>query len=247
VAARVEQGGDSIRITTIRGTFSGALGEPPAITERILDFLIRSHALRQVFPAPIRLAPNWSPSLVATLCFQLFGSMAHVGSVEDPPRELPERPLRSLSLLHIAVARGDCAEVTRQLAKGIPIGLLNQEGLPPLHWALVLEKTEMLELLVSRGAGVEAPTSEGVTVLMAAAEFGKLDHLRWLLAQGANPRAGDNRGFTALHRAAELGHREIVELLLAAGADPHAEAQGHTAISVAREKGHAEIVRLLGG
>jgi len=245
VAAQVEQEGDAVRIAAIHGTFSAGTDEPPRFTERVLDFLIRSHALGLVFPAPLPPGAEQDPSRAGLLCFSFFGNMAHVASVEEPPADLPEPPLRSISLLHIAVARGDAAGVESHLAAGIPVDLPSQDGLPPLHWALSLEPEDILELLVSRGSPVDVRSTEGATTLMTASQRGKPGKLRWLLDHGADPNAFDLRGFTALHRAAETGNRDGVEILLARGADPQAEAQGHTPASLAEGRGHPEIVRLL--
>jgi hypothetical protein len=245
VAAQVEQEGKEVRIEAIHGSFSDE-EEPASRTERIFDFLIRSHALGLIHPAPISEAAELIPSQVALFCFSMFGNMAHVASVEEPPRTVPEPPLRSISLLHMAVARADAGGVEVQLSRGVPINLLGRDGLPPFHWALGCEKTDMLEFLLSKGCDVDVRSAEGATTLMTASQGARAGHLSWLLAHDANPNARDARGFTALHRAAEMGHRELVEILLAGGADPRAEAHGHTPLSLAEKRGHPDIASRLG-
>lgn len=244
VAAQVEQEGDAVRIESIHGTITGDPGEPPRFTERVLDFLIRSHALDLVYPAPLPPGAEKDPARAGLLCFSFYGNLAQVAAAEEPPADTPAAPLRSDSLLHIAVARGDPVRVEMQLAAGIPIDLPSKSGLPPLHWALTGTE-DMLEFLVSKGSPVDVRSTEGATALMTEAQRGKAGHLRWLLDHGADPNARDLRGFTALHRAAETGNRAGVEFLLAKGADPRAEAQGHTPLSLAGARGHPEIAGLI--
>lgn len=242
VAAQVEQREDEVTVTAIHGTFSAEEDEPPAFTNRILDFLIRSHALGEVFPAPLPGGAEVSPREAALWCFSVFGSMAHAATPHEIQAPAPERPLRTHSLLHIAVARGDAAGVEAQLALGVPIDLPALDGLPPLHWAM---SPAMQELLLSRGSAVDVRSTEGATALMTAVQADAREQVEWLLAHGADPKAADARGFTALHRAAEQGKEALVRTLLAAGADPDAGAQGHTPASLAESKGHRDIAELL--
>jgi hypothetical protein len=245
VAAQVEQEGDEIRIEAIHGTLTGDPGEPPRFTERSFDFILRSHALNLVHPAPLPLDIGSDLRQAGLFCFSFFGSLAHVAAVEEPPQEVPEPPLRSVSLLHIAVARGDAAGALAAIGGGIPVDLPSQDGLPPLHWALARETTDMLDFLLARGTAIDVRSTEGATALLTESQAEKPRHVAWLLERGADPNARDRRGFTALHRAAERGHREVVDLLLAKGADPRVEAEGHTPRSLAEGRGHAEIVRRL--
>lgn len=95
-----------------------------------------------------------------------------------------------------------------------------------LSWAARNDRVEALDVLVARGARVDADVNRG-TALAWAAGCGRTDAVRRLLALGADPDArttfggpehGD--GTTALHHAAEDGHVEAIEALLDAGADP---------------------------
>jgi ankyrin repeat protein len=244
VAAQVEQEGDEVRIPQIHGAFSGP-DEPPGMTARILDFLLRTHALRLPHPAPLPEGGEGNPQGAAIWCFSMFGNMADVATTHEVRASVPDKPLRTYSLLHIAVATGNAAGIEALVGSGIPVDLLGADGLPPLHWALAREGTAILELLVARGSAVDVRSAEGATTLMTGAQNGKREHLEWLLARGADPNARDHRGFTALHRASETGNRGLAEVLLAGGADPAIEAEGHTAASLAEGRGHRELVSLL--
>ena len=238
--------GDSLEVTTLRGIFVSE-DEEPRFTVRVLDYLLRSHALDMVYPAPLPPGEEQGPPRAALCCMSCFGNRAHFATPHAVPGGPPEQPLRTHSLLHIAVARGDLARVRGFLDAGVPADLLARDGLAPLHWALAGGDAAMVRLLVERGSPVDVRSIEGATPLMNAAQARSIENVALLLDHGANPNAADGRGFTALHRAAEMGEREIVRLLLDRGASPDAEAQGQTPRSLAASRGEGAVVELLDG
>lgn len=76
------------------------------------------------------------------------------------------------------------------------------------------------ELLLDRGANVNARDNAGVTALMLAARNGHTALLRRLLDRGATVEARTRDGWTALTYAAWTGHPDVARRLLTAGADP---------------------------
>ena len=216
------------------------------LDERIVDFLIRTHVLREPFPAPAESDDVADLDQLALKCFNRFGNIATCATPHKIPFRPPGRPLRSHSLLHIAVARGDLDAAERHLAAGVPIDLLAADGLAPLHWSIARIESSAMNWLLDRGAPVDTRSAEGATPLMNAVQARNASYVELLLARGADPNAQDLRGFNALHRAADMGETAIVRALVASGADPNAEALGHTALSFAQKRGHDEIVRILG-
>jgi ankyrin repeat protein len=94
-----------------------------------------------------------------------------------------------------------------------------------LSWAARSDRAAAVELLVARGARLEADVYRG-TPLMWAAASGATEAVRALLALGADasgratfggPEHGE--GVTPLHLAAQGGRAEVAELLVDAGAD----------------------------
>ena len=127
--------GDFVEVTAIRGIF-GSEDEEPDFTIRVLDFLLRSHALDMVYPAPLPHGIEQVPADAALWCMSWFGNRAHFATPHALAGSPPEQPLRTYSLLHIAVARGDSSQVERLLDAGVPVDLWAGDGLAPLQWAL---------------------------------------------------------------------------------------------------------------
>lgn len=244
--ARVESHIDHVEIVAVRGTFT-AEDEEPELTVRVLDYLLRSHALDTVYPAPLPVGPEMEPGTAAMWCMSRFGNRALFATPLRIVRRDPEKPLRTASLLHIGAARGEAPMIEASLAAGMPLDLLAPDGLAPLHWALAADDLATLTLLLDLGSPVDVRSIEGATPLMNAVQSASLDKASFLLDRGADANARDHRGFTALHRAAEMGHLDLARLLLDRGASPNLEAEGQTPRSLADARGGADIVALLSG
>ena len=244
--AQVEEHGDHVLITAVRGSFV-AEDEEPALTIGVLDYLLRSHALGAEYPAPLPAGVENDPNAAAMWCMSMFGNRASFATPYQVARHDPETPLRTHSLLHIGVARGNVPAIEASLAAGTPIDLLAADGLAPLHWALASNDPVIMTLLLDRGSPVDVRSSAGATPLMNAVQSATLDTVSFLLDHGADVNARDRRGFTALHRAAEMGHLDVAQVLLDRGASPNPDAEGHTPRSLAAARGHADIVAILDG
>lgn len=241
---------DMIEVTTLYGDFSAGFDEEDEAQGgegRVLDYLLRSHAMQLVYPAPLPQALEEDARSAGLWCMRMFGKLAYVASAVAPPDDLepPQLTLRSFSMLHLAVARGDKRAVAGYLERGWPSTLLANDGLTLMHWALSCEDRDMMGFLVEQGVDVDVRSAEGATALMNAVQSNDVEAMRALLALGAEVNAADARGFGALHRAAEMGHVDAVRALLAAGADVEMEAHGHTPRSLAVLTGEQEIVALL--
>ena len=101
---------------------------------------------------------------------------------------------RDTEALVAAAARGDTAQLTLLIKKGVDIN-----GKAPRY----------------------APDSAGRTALMAAAAYGHTDAVNLLLSKGANVNMRHEVGGTALTSAAARGHLAVVKALLKAGGDPN--------------------------
>jgi Ankyrin repeats (3 copies) len=99
-----------------------------------------------------------------------------------------------------------------------------------LSWAARNDRAEAVELLVARGAAIDADVYRGTALAWAAAS-GRTETIRRLVALGADPNRYTTFGgpahaerATALHLAAQHDeHREAIGALLDLGADPRLE------------------------
>lgn len=239
--AETKQENNKLIITSIQGYFVSE-EEEPDFTEAIAYYLLMSHALNQLVPAPLPIELKENTYGAGLWAFTSFGNMGIVGTFDYQIRIESDRPLRSHSLLHLAVAWNDLSAIERYIAEGYDIHALAGDGLTPLHWALT---PETLRKLLELGSNPDVPSAEGATPIMNEVQSENMIHLQILIDAGADINAQDVRGFTALHRAAEMGKMDFVKYLLAKGADKMIEAQGYTALSLAEAMKHEEIIKLL--
>jgi ankyrin repeat protein/mono/diheme cytochrome c family protein len=161
---------------------------------------------------------------------------------EAPPRHADPK----VTALIASVRAGDRRRIERQVAaspeavNGVDVG-----GSTALHHAAGFGPIENLQLLVDKGADVNAKNRRGSTPLhWAIHDEAKV---RLLLSKGANVNAKQAIGRTPLYLAAMLGNGvPTMRLLLTGGADPNlASANGQTPLMAAAARGDVDGVRLL--
>lgn len=100
----------------------------------------------------------------------------------------------------------------------------------------------VIQLLIKKGADVNARNYHGQTILMKAAEYSSPEIVKILIEAGADINA-HNDGRTALIVAAQRHSPEIVKILIDAGADVNAKTRhGETAWS---RYGNPEVNKIL--
>lgn len=158
-------------------------------------------------------------------------------------------PVTAVSVLVDAANKGDLAAVTALLDEhgSAIINQKNIHGWMPLIWAIRGGHKDIVELLIDRGADINARGGDRMTPLMQAAAELRADFVELLLKKGASTEGQDeSNGMTALMWAvANEGNKEIVEMLLEHGADLDVEDhEGETALEQA-EHGKKEIAELI--
>lgn len=160
------------------------------------------------------------------------------------------RPARAdLPALHLACARGEVGEVKR-LLDGDPTGArrFDDEGNLPLHHAAWNGQATVAQLLLERGAEVDALRRDKspTTALEMASYFGHTSTVRVLLERGADPNRAVFEGNTPLHKAAQGGHVDVLRLLARRGAKLDVEkVDGQTPLHVAAANGRVDATRYL--
>lgn len=124
----------------------------------------------------------------------------------------------------------------------------SSDGWTPLHLAGFFGQPEIAEILIARGADVNARSRNPMQnrPLHAAAAGRSRDAVRLLLEHGADVNARQHGGWTALHAASQNGDVEMVRLLVGGGADLDLRADNQqNAMDLALTKGHQAVVDLL--
>jgi uncharacterized protein len=128
-----------------------------------------------------------------------------------------------------AVQAGDMRAAGSNIDAGADVNARDADGITPLMHAArgdrpeianpaPTDHPEIVELLLKRGAEVNAKTDTGFVALFWAARYGHAGVAQVLIAQGADVNAQDKDGMTALRWATTNQQSSVVELLKKAGA-----------------------------
>jgi cytohesin len=157
--------------------------------------------------------------------------------------------------LFAAADAGNIEAVKQHLAAGTDVNAKNilRLGRTPLHQAAWDGHKEIVELLITNSANVDALDRYRETPLHAATDEGHKEIAELLIANGADVDGKYNTNYktkTPLHYAAGEGHKEIIELLIANGADVDVKTPSqNTALDLAVTRAifskHTEIADLL--
>lgn len=210
VVAKTKQINNELFIQQIKGEFT--LNESEDSTIAAIRYLLISHTLGEIVPAP--LPPEFSndPQKAGLWAFSVYGKMAHYGTFDKNFVPAAQKPLRSNSLLHIAVARNQMEEIEKQVRNGIRLDYLAVDGLAPLHWSIVINRMASLEKLLALGTDPNVVDHSGFTALHMAADKGLEAAVEILLKNGAD-KTIVAQGHTALSFAQRRGNQKIVDLL----------------------------------
>jgi ankyrin repeat protein len=150
--------------------------------------------------------------------------------------------------LYLAAMLGDGVPTLRLLlSKGADPKLAAVNGQTPLMMA-ARGDVEAIQLLIEKGAAVNAKDGAGETALMSACAGGNARAVQLLIERGADVKVTSKRNETALGFAATSGVQASVEMLLAKGADVNARNfRGYSPLMFAASSDAlpAGIIRLL--
>jgi ankyrin repeat protein len=129
---------------------------------------------------------------------------------------LPHSDYRTI---HQAAAGCDAATVALILSTNpAALNITEDGGRGPLHVASARCCTNVIALLLQKGAKLELRGKTGETPLHVAAQEGCVDAVTMLVNKGANINARDNLGHTPLKRALDYQQNATADLLRRLGA-----------------------------
>lgn len=163
----------------------------------------------------------------------------------DAGADINAKCIDGKSTLHYACLKGYDHLVGVLFEHGAKI-FADDTGDTPLHLNTYNGNMNILKMLISNGADVNAKTEDGSTPVHYATHEVQIGFLEHLLKNGANVDEKEENGSTALHIAAENDYCDFVELLLKYGADIDAtDNRGWSALYIATNCGNSSVVRTL--
>jgi ankyrin repeat protein/peroxiredoxin len=150
--------------------------------------------------------------------------------------------------LHDAAWSGEKEVAAYLISMGADVNARHAEGgSTPLHYAVLTNHPDVVEVLLDHGANVKAlyKTSQSPLHLAAARGYGRIATL--LIAHGADVNARDDTGATPLSEAAWTGETEMARLLISKGANASDvnPQTGMTPLHAAASRGYVQVAAAL--
>ncbi len=151
------------------------------------------------------------------------------------------------SKLRSAIERGDATGVKEMRDLGVNPNYADQYARSFLWYAINHGNRDAVELLIGKGATVDAEIRYDGTLLHMAARKGSVEIATMLLEKTpALLQLKDKTGNTALHEAAAYGYPEFVDFMIRKGLDPNQKNfENRTALSLAQKASQTEVAELL--
>ena len=130
--------------------------------------------------------------------------------------DFPSAPsLREISEFCDAAKEGQAAIVTELLDKfGVTIiNTRDSIDARAITWAAWAGHVDMVELLITRGAAIDAPGTYDRTALGWAVDMGRTEVIQLLLARGARTDVKDENGDTPADLARRQGKHDLAETI----------------------------------
>ncbi len=149
----------------------------------------------------------------------------------------------AMAALFFAAKDGNAEKLVKLLEKGASADCRNEKGLTPLHVAVSNRRAASVQVLIARGADVNAQTDYGETGPLDLALEGKYEQIvQLLLKHGAK----SGKATRALAEPIEEGNLARVKALFEQHADPGGEVRlGDGALLMAAKYGQKEIAQFL--
>lgn len=173
------------------------------------------------------------------------GKLDTVKSIlEKEPQLVNQKNKNGLPVLVAAINARKWEIFKYLVSKGADVNMAGPDGITPLIFLSYFGEYEMVQLVVSKNAKVNATDGRrNITALHVAAMRGHTGIVSFLLSKGAVLNKKDEQGTTALLRAAANGHLHTIKRLVLKGSDPAvSDRHGNTPLMLAAINGKKDIV-----
>ncbi len=135
--------------------------------------------------------------------------------IDEDPELLEAQSTDGWTPLHLAAFFGRKDTALALIERGAIVDSRSTNSMKntPLHAAAAGRQAELVDLLLEKGADVNAAQHGGWTALHAAAQSGDLAIVQSLIAHQAHVQAKADNQQTPLDLAMQRGHGEVAELL----------------------------------
>ena len=143
-----------------------------------------------------------------------------LAEIDRDPSLLEKHSPDGWTPLHLAAFFGHPELAKALLNRGANVDSRSTNAMKntPLHAGIAGRKTKVIQVLIDRGADLNARQHGGWTALHGAAQSGSRDIVELLLAHGADPNLRAENNQAALDLALMHGHQEVAALLERSGA-----------------------------
>jgi len=172
------------------------------------DFIHRIEPLLKEGVDPNRVSPDGQPTLVEavrTKAWKTYDAFVALPNINlEATNNDGENALMLLSVL------GETQRAKHLIDRGAQV---NKLGWTPLHYAASRNKQDIAQLLISRGAMINAPAPDGTTPLMMAALSKSNAMVDLLLKAGADPTTRNLSNLSAADWARSANAEKLAERL----------------------------------
>lgn len=180
------------------------------------------------------------------------GNMAEIHKYTSEKIKLNARDAHGRTPLMVATFARHLAAVDALMDAGADSDLLENDKYDALTIAAVDGNTEMVKLLIKKGAksGLTTSIYDG-TALIASAHLGHVGVVKALIAGGAPLDHVNNLNWTALIESIVLGdggknHTQVLKDLVEAGANVNIpDGQGRSPLTLAKARGYTQMIAIL--
>jgi ankyrin repeat protein len=131
---------------------------------------------------------------------------------------LPSEVKAAIRTLPETIKAGDVEGVRKMLDSGVSPDAQDDKGISALHYAVALDRLDILKLLMDKKADPKVVDKDGNTLLHYAAGYGRLQTTEYFLQCGLPLNAQNNNKETPLACANRNKHDHVATLLKSRGA-----------------------------